>query len=277
LEWLIEGLLRTGSYSLIGGSTGVGKTTLMLQFLFNWTNNQPLLDYPVAKIVPFVFISLDKNPDNMNRSFLKSGLDSNTFEWHSLFKQPEVVLDDIISLTPDDCRLVVIETGTFLAENPNDKKSVRRFLSPFTGWLADTNRSCWMTGHERKGLNPLETDPRHRFEGSNYWTGGDCCSLISIWSESPIHQPNTRKISVQPRDGAIRIMDAEFNDRGQLTFNLIPASYRMFFELLPRSFSTRIAYELTGVDQRTVRRWLGDLENCQAISRTGHGTWIKES
>jgi hypothetical protein len=290
--WIIPSILRVGSITLTGGAPLAGKTTLILQWLAAWKAGLPFLGYPPGAYLPWVYLALDKQLDDMANDLNKVGLNPDECDFHSLHDDADPSWQEwfltgnekkrIPLVIKPEHRLVVIDCGTFFASSINDKKSVRRFLSPFCRWLRDTGRSSWLTGHERKYLRAGETDPGDRFEGSNYWRGGATICTMSVWSDEPVTAPNHRMVAVSPRRGEKRVLKAAFDETGLLAFELLPDSFskdvQRFFFKSPEKFPTGQALVLgqwLGYKERTVKGWLQELSTSGWLVQPKYGHWEK--
>ena len=73
-DYLIEDILWKGTLNLIGGPSGVGKTTWLLPLLKDWSEGLPVLNGKASKPCPWVYVSSDRGLRETNRTLARLGL-----------------------------------------------------------------------------------------------------------------------------------------------------------------------------------------------------------
>jgi hypothetical protein len=72
----IDGLLPFGTLTLLGGAPGVGKTTLLAQWIAAWRDEQPICDRDTHKPSGFYYLSSDRGGASLRRWFAIAGVEA---------------------------------------------------------------------------------------------------------------------------------------------------------------------------------------------------------
>lgn len=69
-----EGWFPLGEISLIGGSSGAGKTRWLIQMIFKWRSGEPVFRHPVC-VGDFIYLSRDRSREGMERTLDRMNVD----------------------------------------------------------------------------------------------------------------------------------------------------------------------------------------------------------
>jgi hypothetical protein len=72
-HFLIDPILPVGTMNLIGGPSGIGKSTWLFQTLYDWAHGRPVLGKYKSNPCPFVYVSMDRGVLETDRTLRRLG------------------------------------------------------------------------------------------------------------------------------------------------------------------------------------------------------------
>lgn len=231
-EWIVDTIFPAGAMHLIGGPSGVGKTTWLFQMLYQWDQGLPLFGEYRSNPVPWVYISCDRSMRETTQTLARLGYSHWKFEAYALedliydsktkkCKLPDFT-SDVLERFPY-AKLIVVEG--LQAVMPDNSKArsqnktellwalEQRFI------LGAGNRTVIATTHNPK-INQLGTannDERSKFLGSQGFIGS-CSTMIGF--EKHAQNPQHRNVTVMGRNFGDMHLQYSIGDHGEYVLEI---------------------------------------------------------
>ena len=226
-EWIVDKIFPAGAMHLIGGPSGVGKTTWLLQMLHEWEQGLKLFGEYQSHPVPWVYISNDRAMRETTLTLERLGYSDWEFEAHALeeliydkatgkCKSPDFAVD-ILKRFPY-AQLVVIEglqavmPDTSKTRSQNKQELLWALEQRYI--LAESNRTIIATTHNPKinQAGAATNDERSKFLGSQGFIGS-CSTMIGF--EKSTTDENKRNVTVMGRNFKDMRMLYSLDDNGR--------------------------------------------------------------
>jgi AAA domain len=304
-EWLVEQILPAGEFHVIGGPSGGGKTTLIMQLVTDWTAGRPVFGYS-SYPRPFVYVSLDRGEKSLRRTLRRCGIDPDTFPYVCPLSTTKPVLgfQDLVEhfIKPRFPEVIaaggviIIEGVTTLmpgAGKANDYTATFKFFSYLSAFCSETGISIIGVMHSPK-MRESERylNPRQRLMHSvAIGAIAETIILSEPSFESPIKLD--RIVTVLPRNAPEQEFRMRLDENGMHQPATEPEIVKAMgedaqaSELLDLWLTPKpVGYEfksgelvdemkLLGVSRRTVFNWLPQAEADGRIESIKHGYWRK--
>lgn len=220
-DWLVDQVLPHGELHIIGGPSGGGKTTWLLQFIRSWQCSQPIWNlqtYPKQ----FVYISLDRGEKSLLRTFKRLGIDASTFPYvAALNLQPRPnSTDDIFEMVRDkfpDAEVIFVDGLAILGPNAKngDYKSYGNFVAGLSSTCNKFGVTVFGVMHcPKMKENEKYSNPRQRLLGSVAWAA---FSETIILIEPDETHPNCRTLHLLPRNAPEKVYRYELDAQGMFS------------------------------------------------------------
>lgn len=157
-EYLIDTIIPTKELHIIGGPSGVGKSTWLIQMLNDMDKGLPILGFK-SKPTPWTYIACDRSKEGMQRILERMKLSIDESKFYSIEDIPgmECTLDPAETLikwcpTP----LIVIDAMFLMmaegkGSNPmNDYLQMGKWIRRFVKLLRKYNKTAYGTAHSPK-------------------------------------------------------------------------------------------------------------------------------
>ncbi len=171
-KFIIDKILPAGELHLIGGASGIGKTTWLLQWLRDWSEGKPIFGYDSFPC-PFVYVSFDRGVLTLDRTLRRIGMADWDFPAYDVSELGLVdyEISDIVRRFPT-ARLFVIEG--FQALLPDTSKGRGQNKEEML-WSVEVRRKILSQGITILGIThspkmkqgEAYASTRSRFLGSN--------------------------------------------------------------------------------------------------------------
>jgi hypothetical protein len=231
IKYLAEPIFPTNEIHLWSGSTGVGKSALLLQTIADWRDGKPVFGckpFPA----PFCFIACERPLDSTLQTLDRLGIPADDrFPVVSSFDKGMCLLDQAVDLARDtnpSAKVLFLDGVTeFLKNDPNRASTISEFFlqaSSLSRRHSITFVLVTCAAKVKEGERYLS--PRQRISGSLAW-GAKASTVVVIEAERPddpsdprrkVHvlpvnsHPRLFHYSLDPRTGAFVIAPADIEN-----------------------------------------------------------------
>ena len=193
-EWIVDKIFPAGAMHLIGGPSGVGKTTWLMQLLYDWEQGKKIFGKYQSNPCPWVMVNSDRGMRETTQTLERLGLGDWEFETYALedliydqktskCKSPDFTLD-ILNKFPH-AKLIVVEgiqaVMPDMSKTRSQNKNELIWALEQRRILTDGNRTVIATTHNPKVTNngAPSNDERSKFLGSQGFIGS-CSTMIGF-------------------------------------------------------------------------------------------------
>jgi AAA domain len=215
-KFIVDVIFPAGELHLIGGGSGAGKTTWLLQWLKDWSEGKPVFGYK-SHPCPYVYVTFDRGLLSTHRTMERLGMedwDFPSYPIEDIVTKGEYTIDRIMARFPE-AELYVIEG--FQGLLPDTTRGTSQNKAEMT-WVIELRRKVLSKGKTLIGIthNPKMKagesyeSARSNFLGSNSLIG---CTSTLVSFQSPAHtqpppgQGATRPVETDEREVIIRGRD----------------------------------------------------------------------
>jgi len=299
-EWLVERILPAGELHIIGGPSGGGKTTLIMQLVTDWAAGRSVFGY-ASHPRPFVYISLDRNEKSLRRTLQRCGVDPDTFPYICPLSTTNPILGfkDLIDNFVKPRFPEVLAGGVIIIEGittlmpgsgkANDYTATFKFFSWLSAYCSETGISLLGVMHSPK-MKESERylNPRQRLMHSvAIGAIAETIILSEPSFESPIKLD--RIVTVLPRNAPEQEFHMRLDEHGmhqpapdpEKPKSELKASQKFDLYIagldVGTEFTTGSIVEALSIDmsERTIKNGLAIAEANKRIERLAHGRWRK--
>lgn len=287
-DWIVEEILPAREIHLIGGPSGGGKTTWLLQMIMAWIESKPIFGYP-SHPKDFAYISCDRSEAGARRTFERVHIPPN-FPFVSGI---ELGLNSVESIADYVCkraptiRVLFVEGFAALApasKSSHDYSATARWLSSTMKLSSSRDLTFFGSVHSPKMREKERyANPRQRILSSVAWAAfTETIILVELVNEED--ENSLRRITLLPRNVPAQSFEMAFKDG-----LLVPAtpqqldsvSAMLMGQYIGRFrpddiFTTAQAVEYgetKNLSKSTVMRWLQAAVECQILYKIGHGRY----
>lgn len=311
-KFIVDKILPAGCLHLIGGNSGVGKTTWMLQMLKEWSEGNDVLGHK-SHPCSWVYISCDRSLLELDRTMRRLGIE----DWDMpAYAIEDLITDDLdifkIFLRFPNVQFYVIEG--FQALMPSAKFGQNK--ADIT-WMAEVRRRILSQGRTLLGtthapkakLGDEYASSRSNFLGSQSFIA-TCSTLITIdhpVADKELAQKNktrvrtdNREVTIQGRDFSDMVLNYTRDDHGRflqsenkadcVMVNGAPVTSEanqqvqldVCLAAIPVSTEIKITTmkewaETIGVPERTLYRWVEDQQRAGTLGKVSRGVYVKRA
>lgn len=297
MKYIIDPILPTGEVHLIGGPSGVGKSTEINQILDRLDSGRSIFGYPPPdSAVPWTYISCDRSAAGMERTLdrLRLPVDRSRYWSRSALPRPSGLLPSVGEIirwcsTP----LLIIEALTVLLPQTRSGNPSNNYTL-VGSWLMDVSELCQKhdktiiaTVHSAKAkAGEGYADLRQKVLGSVAFAAMvETIFLIDRAKPEDETDPG-RIIHVLPRNAAETRHYFELDSQGMFRPALAPSEadctlvIESIFQAIPSEavFETSdiiVEAEKRGVSRASVFRWLQRALRDRRVERVASGRYKK--
>lgn len=223
-RFIIDTLIPKQCVHLIAGSSGVGKSTLLLQMMEAIAAGESFLDRQTFKPDRILYVSTDRTGDSLKLTLDRVGLPQvlTDIKYHSILSRQNLNLEylhsQVVGHYQKGHTLVFIEAiARMMQGSLNDYNNVADFLTALA--LFCRNHNCTIIGslHATKARErDLIYNVRERLLGSVGWSAF-CETIFFLEPADPKDPTNpARQLWVVPRNSQPEQFDFVFNEQGRL-------------------------------------------------------------
>lgn len=296
-EWIVDRIFPSGAMHLIGGPSGVGKTTWLFQMLYEWEQGLQLFGEYKSNPCPWVYISADRSIREMQQTLARIGYGDWQFEAYALEEliyipsrkccEPPDFTKHVLDKFPY-AKLIVMEGLQAImpdhSKNRSQNKQELLWALEQRLVLSSNNRTVIATTHNPKvGANTMQTDERSKFLGSQGFIGS-CSTMIGIEKGK---SPESRLVTVMGRNFQdMHLTYSCSNDtNGRFVLESIgheaivnetdeKIKFSTWCQTQHVAFSAKDAIACgmrMGISDSTVERWLLELAGVGALEKVREG------
>ena len=210
-RFLVDTILPSGALHLIGGPSGIGKTTWMLQLLKDWSEGRKILGSYESHPVPWVYISCDRSTSETDATLNRIGLgdwDCPVFAIEEVADEPSIEV--IINRWPN-AELYVIEGLQSLLPDGKGNQNRADMI-----WAMKVRKGLLAKGKTIIGTthSPKSEWGKHMRDGRSGFLGSaslHACFSTMILFDLP-QSARESKVPVVTDDREITVMGRNFRD-----------------------------------------------------------------
>lgn len=214
---IVETIFPGQRLHLIGGASGAGKTTWMMQFLESWRRGEPIYGNK-SNPSEFIFLSYDRAEDDFEETCERMKIDPATYNFvapkKSDFRMEFLNMLGKLSKANPAARLLVVEGLS--VKTPMGKINDPCVVGP---WLREIGDAC--KEYELTILGSLHTAktkekdgyraPRAKLSGCAAWAG--FASTVIVLEEQGADTENSRRtLFILPRNAPKQVKTLDFKD-----------------------------------------------------------------
>jgi hypothetical protein len=227
-KWLIDQILPAGELHIIGGPSGAGKTTWLLQMLTEWSAGRPVFGYD-SHPGQFAYVSLDRGERSFRRTLRRCGLDPDTFPYVCGLSSTKPVtsfeglLELVIPRFPalDNALLVIEGIATLLPSKAKaiDYNQMFRFFANLSAYCNELGITILGVMHSPKMKETeMYLNPRQRLLHS-VAIGGVVETIILVEPDHRHPIERDRIITVLPRNAPEQAFHMKLDEHGMLQYD----------------------------------------------------------
>lgn len=291
-KFLIDPILPRGTMNLLGGPSGIGKTTWLFQTLYDWQHGMPVLGKYRSQPCSFVYVSFDRGVLETDRTLRRLGFgswDIPIYSIEDLGNEPEIGI--IFDRFPDVDLYVVEGLQAALPDGRgNQNRAEMRWAIEMRKKMLNKGKTLLATTHSPKS----QIDTAH--SRSNFLGSVSLHACFSTMISFDIPQSardviksahvrtDDREVLIQGRDfpdislsysrddsGRFRMMDSDFDAEIKIDtwLSQVPNGTR----ITSKEFEGRI--RKTGMSRTAFYRWIEQLLGQNVLIRVAKGLYAK--
>jgi hypothetical protein len=215
---MYEGLFPRGITSLLGGTSGIGKTTLLIQFLLAQKAKAPFFNHQASAGYSFAMMGADRGAFDLQRLMESKHLSSDAFPFMRLpvgaldlnLVQAIVNLFEGMSQKPE---IVVLEAIDFMVSRMNDSCAVSLFMGALNTFAEYYHLAIiGTTGSAKIKEGQVHGISREKLIGSGAWLRG-AATVVTMSYLNDDDSSGKRIVQIEPRHAKAEKLTMEFQDR----------------------------------------------------------------
>jgi hypothetical protein len=265
-----DGLFPRGGVSLVGGSSGAGKSSLLLPLLRDQVNGDPVLDRLTFKL-PYMLMLQDRGSASLRRTARRLGIDLSTTPYELVDRGGNLAqfIADVLDKTNPTPAVIFFEGLDLATDDASKMSTVANTISAIQKVVSRYHVALIGSVGAPK-MKPREKyeNMRDRFFGSCTW-GRMAETMVYINAEPD----EARTVLIMPRDSAQEKLTMRFNLQGRLEIRKSvepPTDERsLMLQWIQKQEAFTVAEfakQFAGVHESTIKRRLAEFEMQGAIA-----------
>jgi hypothetical protein len=223
-QYVIDTIFPAGGFHLFGGSSGMGKTTLLFQMLYEWDRAQDVFGRYKSHPCEWVYVSGDRSLLETHRTLKRLGLDHWDIPCYAIEDLASRDSGGNIDSDPDifrvaqmfpNARLIVLEgLQGFLPDTKrgqSQNKAEQIFMMRVRDQILENGTTIIATTHTAKNVGEMP-NKRNGFLGSAALIGA-CSTCVAFDIPPEYHKPGMNKqLLHEVRERRVTLMGRDFPD-----------------------------------------------------------------
>jgi AAA domain len=228
-KWIVDQILPAGELHIVGGPSGAGKTTWLMQFLTEWSAGRPIFGYD-SRPGPFIYVSLDRGEPSFRRTLRRLGIDPDTFPYICGLSSTKPVgsFEDVLELVKtkfsgklEGVTIVIEGISTLLPPKAKaiDYNQMFRFFAKLSAYCNELGITIIGVMHSPKMKETeMYLNPRQRILHS-VAIGGVVETIILVEPDHRHPIDKKRIITVLPRNAPEQEFQMNLDGNGMLRYD----------------------------------------------------------
>ncbi len=227
-SFIVDVIFPAGAVHLIGGNSGVGKTTWLLKFVKLWVEGGLFLDRYQCNPCEYVYVSADRHSLDTDRTLRRLGMGDWDLPLYSIEDvlernakgklQGEANLEALFKAFPTTKLFFIEGFQSFITDPPKGRsqnKHEQVWMSQVRDQLLQENRTIIATTHIAKSSGEAG-DARSQFLGSQSLIGA-CSTMVKIETADPASFKRKSGAPVNPSmDRMVRFLGRDYPNHNAL-------------------------------------------------------------
>jgi RecA-family ATPase len=284
---IIDTLFPGQRVHLIGGASGSGKTTWLMQIIELWRRGEAIYGY-LSHPVPFIYLSYDRDTDDFEDTCERLKIDPKSYTFISptglAFDTPLLQYLEALNQQHPEAKLYIIEG--IASQTPEGKINDQRIVGR---WLRMLQTFCKKKGVTIIGvLHSAKTkerdryrEPRARIAGCGAWAGYSS-TVVIIEEKEADTESEIRELMILPRNAGKHVYSLDFKDGLLVEIPKAAARIPKFEQWLctiqpGEIFNVGQIRVATGLSDSRIFLELERAQNLKKIEKVSSGTYCKLS
>ena len=287
---IVQGILPAERLSLVGGASGVGKTTWVFPHVLEpIRHGHPVLGYQTTKALDYSYVSCDRPLEEAAETLERIHIPVTP---ERLFEREDFAIHgvqpsawEIVERAPSP--IVFIEGLQAFVNDLNNYQAVSNLCRLCTMTARRVHKTVLASGHAPKvKVGEGYADPRSRFGGSAAWAGYSSTMFIIERAQPDIPECRERKLLLLPRQAPDQTLYYTLDQSGAFVISKSPTEAACevvldsLLSAMPPEFEASRLIELAenrGVSQASLYRWLKTAIDDGKVERIAKGWYRKRS
>jgi hypothetical protein len=286
--WLVQDIIKERSFTLLGGSSAAGKSTLSCQGVHEWLTSQTFLGFPCYRTPKFWYIAFDRLIEAIYDQLGTMGIFYDGYVDIQSHAMLDLTQDSFTLPQMADGDVLILDGLDFLVRggNINEFRAVAKLCRQCVQIIRTMGISILgIVGANKQKVGNDETNPFDSLSGSGVWQRVSDTNMVIRVLDPSDPDCDRRVLFIRPRTGKAIQKHLQFSN-GWLMPSANPANCKNpdgFLDLLPdgRHFQMAEAIKLgqsVKVSEKTVFNYINYLvDEAKKLEKLSKGTYRKNN
>lgn len=286
--WLVQDIIKERSFTLLGGSSAAGKSTLSCQGVHEWLTSQTFIGFPCYRIPKFWYIAFDRLIEAIYDQLGTMGIYYDDFVDIQSYAMLDLTQDAFTLPQMASGDVLILDGLDFLVRGGqiNEFRAVAKLCRQCIQVIRTMGISILgIVGANKQKAGNDETNPFDSLSGSGVWQRVSDTNMVIRVLNPADPECSKRTLFIRPRLGKTLLKHLQF-ENGWLIPSIDSKEAKTpqgFFNLLPvfRYFKLQEAIKIGSqhqVSERTVYRLIDYLvDDMKTLLKTSPGTYRKKT